>query len=40
MVIDGEKRATMAELLEHPVFDDEFKTNFDERIKQMTEEDE
>jgi len=30
----------MAELLAHPVFDEEFKTNFDERIKLMSEEDE
>lgn len=39
-MIDGEKRATMAELLAHPVFDEEFKTNYDERVKLMSEEDE
>lgn len=40
MVIDGEQRATMVELLEHPVFDEEFKNSFEDRIKKMSEEDE
>ena len=30
----------MDELLEHPVFDEEFKAGFDEQIKKMIEEDE
>ena len=32
LIIDGGKRANLPDLLEHPVFDEEFKANFDARI--------
>ena len=32
LVIDGAGRATMTDLLEHPVFDEEFKNNFDAKL--------
>lgn len=30
LVIDGGTRATLAELLEHPIFDEEFRSKYDE----------
>ena len=40
LVIDGAARAKMTDLLEHPVFDEEFKANFDTKMQEMTEQDE
>jgi len=40
LVIDGGLRATLKELLEHPIFDAEFKSSFDAKVQAMLEEDE
>lgn len=40
LTIDSSKRATLAELLEHPVFDEDFKAGFDAQIEERKQEDE
>ena len=40
LVIDGAERAKMKDLLVHPVFDEEFRKNFDAHITKMSESDE
>ena len=40
LVIDGGARAKMTELLDHPVFDEEFKNNFDAKLQEMSDQDE
>ena len=40
LVIDGGQRAKLSELLEHPVFDEEFRTGFEQKMQEMKESDE
>lgn len=40
MLIDGQERSNIASLLEHPLFDEEFKANFEESFKEMQQKDE
>lgn len=40
MLIDGQERAGIETLLEHPLFDQEFKDTFETRFKEMQEKDE
>ena len=40
LVIDGGVRATLAELLEHPIFDEAFKSSFEATMQEMERQDE
>ena len=40
LIIDGSQRATMEELLDHPIFDEDFKSMYDAKIQEMIELDE
>lgn len=33
LIIDGAKRATLPELLVHPIFDEEFRAGFDAKVE-------